>query len=240
VSEEVARLRAYAQRIGVHHSGFLSLGMVIPDVQRQIDEIVARESMTERGIDEALSERLKRMAGQGKARLVDDPDAFAATALAVIRKVLDDGGDMRSISARSEGGKPGSTLSRTVHPDASVVSLTMHMDHEKDYWFAEPRTMRQMLADLVAIWDPDWVSAFPSMYAGTAKQLFPDRAPFGWMGYTRQKLQSGYDVLARVEPLGEGTFLMLGETVMTMSDADISACNRAEAFLVDQGILPSV
>lgn len=240
VSQEVERMRSYAQRIGVHQAGFLSLGMSMPDVQSQIDEIVAHESITDRGIDDALSERLSCMVEEGTARLVDDPDAFATSALEAIRQLLDDGGTIRSISARSDGGKPGSTLSRTVHPEASMVSLTMHMEHEEDYWFVEPRVMRQMLADMVAIWDPDWVSAFPSMYAGTARQLFPDRMSFGWMGYTRQKLESGYDVLARVEPLLEGTFLMLSETVMTMSDADISACNRAEAFLVDKGILPSV
>ena len=58
------------------------------------------------------------------------------------------------------------------------------------------------------------------------------------MGYTAEALSETGDVLARVEPMKGGTFMLLQKQIMTLRKTDLEACNNAEAFLADKGILP--
>ncbi|WP_179379247.1 Imm52 family immunity protein [Jannaschia marina] len=87
------------------------------------------------------------------------------------------------------------------------------------------------------IWNFDWIVAQPTMYIGLSRQLFPDRRSFGWMGWMPEHLAETGDALAAVESMRGGTFMLLQERMMNLKKPDIEACNRAEAHLLDHGVL---
>ena len=238
LEQEVARMRALGERLVSINPLFGTLGRTVPDMQRQIDEIVAEASVTDEGITPELSEELSRMAASGRVQLLEDTAGFAAAAARQVDVLLEDGSDLMQIEARTAGGDPDGKLSRTVSPDGSTVSLTMPMTHEEDYWFTDRAAMQTMLGAVVTLWDPMWASVYPSMYVGAQHNLFPDREAFGWMGYTAEQVTETGRALASVTPMGRGTFLLLQDGVMTLQPEDIESANKAEAFLTDIGILP--
>ena len=86
-------------------------------------------------------------------------------------------------------------------------------------------------------WGFNWIVVRPSMYQGMNKQLFDDRVTFGWMGWTSKQFDYSGDALSRVEPFRDGTFMLLQDRMMNLQKPDVETCDRAEAALLDRGVL---
>ncbi len=214
------------------------------------EEAVAQgEALTERLLlqDEESAEDLaeiERLSSLPYTRfLFDDPESFLADMIEADRRWRAEyAGALLSMSFRTDGRRSG-TIERVVDRSSrsfGSVILHMPMRDQEDFWYQDARIMKDMMFAMMDIWDFDWIVAQPQVYVGLQRNLFPDRRSFGWMGWMPELLAETGDALAAVEPVRGGTFMLLQERMMTLKKPDIEACNRAEAHLLDHGVLKTL
>lgn len=220
---------------------FNSLGMITQDTQSWIDQKVAEYETVDDGLPDDLIAEFDRLAETDRVAIQDAPVAFAGMTLHNIIKMRNDGFDGLIINANTAGLRIDAQLSRTLFDDpqaTGVFALNLPRSAKDDLWFSNATVMEDLMITIMRhIPRVIWMAIYPTMYQGMQKNLFRDRQCFGWMGYTPQKLEEK-GPLHRIAPLGDGTFLQLKPDMMTLHAPDIALCHEAEAFLLDQGVLP--
>ena len=220
---------------------FRPLGLISQDTQSWINAKIAEYEADDDGIPQQLIEEFDRLSADDRVTILDNPRAFADLTLDTIRKMRADGYDGNRIAATTGGTGVAGSLTRINYDkphDRGVLSIELPMRDKEDIWFSDPSIMRTMLEAVVAhAPDPLWACAYPKMYVGMQKNLFQNRRNFGWMGYTAEPLTEPGPLLA-VSSVGNGTFMQLKPSMMTLHEADVEQCNEAEAYLCDKGVLP--
>ncbi len=241
IREEFGRILRLANHVRPLHPLFLRFGTMDKDAAARGRAIMDRLALQDEPSEDELAELDNLSASPNTRFLFDDPDGFLDNMTEAHRKkISDDPATPISISVRTDGpyeGKIQRTVYRTRRNFGSFA-LQMPMQDKTDFWYQDWRTMRDIMFAAMEIWTFDWIVAQPTMYTGLQKNLFPDRRSFGWMGWTPDILtDEPNDALAMVAPYNGGTFMLLQERMMNMKKPDIEACNKAEAYLLDRGIL---
>ncbi len=240
ISEEFGRMMRLANYVRPLHALFSRFGIMDKEAVARGRALMDKLALQDEQSEEDLAELDRLSASPNTTFLFDDPESFLDDMIAAHRrKVSDDPAAPISLSVRTDGAYEGA-IQRTVYRNGrnfGSLVLQMPMRDKTDFWYQNWHTMRDIMFAAMDIWDVDWIVAQPTMYTGLQKNLFPDRRSFGWMGWMPDALTDPGDALAMVEPYRGGTFLLLQERMMNMKAPDIEACNKAEAYLLDRGML---
>lgn len=244
LEHEVGKMHLLVDRLKHFHPRMRTFGIVSDDARRYATEAIKEFERTGKEPAPEIQAELDRLdAWPGYVTLLDQPDHILMHARRQNEAVIADPTNpgMLFIQLSAKGNGPSATLKRQVQwQDAhrGSLTLTLPMTDKHDLWFDDWHLVKEMLAVLLGIWDFSWLTVEPWAYSGRALRLFPNRAGFGWMGYTPATLSDPGDALALVEPLCGGTFMLLQKPIMTLREPEIEACNRAEAYLADRDMLP--
>ena len=131
------------------------------------------------------------------------------------------------------------SLSRGMTQSTGSLAITLPAEHEEDFWFDNLSMMKALITKVIGLYPVSWLTIGPTLY-GTrvAPSLFEDREAFGWLGYTDQPLATTGGALSEVASVKGGSILILKQNFMTLHAADVELCHKAEAHLVDLGVLP--
>lgn len=228
-----------------YHKNFLTLGLVDENIQDKINDIVSNSEQDDNGLSEGQVNELDKMANKGHLRFLDDPTKCYETALYYIKK-LDEKYKTGLFIIRLHGKNihHNSNLSLLISQEGKVrVKIDFPYEKGNENWFNNINLIRQLVSELAKLWVAQWLVFRPSMYfpsnpiKGMAS-LFHNREPFGWMAYTSKRLNKQSDTLALIEPMHQGTFMLLQSQMMTLRPEDVERVHQAEAFLTDYDILP--
>lgn len=241
IDAQVVMLRELAVALGGFNAAFKTLGQIAPDTQSYIDGKIAEYAGSDDGLPPEVIAEFDQLAATKRVQLIDMPQVLAETLKADHSRRVTEGMTSVSLEFRTEGetGAGRLSLSMPLDGQGGALSIKMPMTHQEDFWFADPKGMRDMIAAIVTRWPVEWLVASPSVYGGPLHpNLLSQRQPFGWMGYTDQQVSETGDALSEVSPMGEGTLMVLKPSFMTLHAGDIDLCHKAEAYLADLDILP--
>lgn len=250
LEQEVEKMRVLVERLKRYHPLIENVGFISDEAGDYAERMMERYANSDEGFPDEVMEELDRLGEwPGRILLLEQPKKV----LSIVQKQsynFIEKYDSPTVSARIstvESSGISGELSRSVFwksRNFGSVSFGFPMHHKNDVWFQDWHLVRGIMGIFMELWEFSWLTVAPSMYNSAAKYigggtpLFDSRASFGWMGYTSEILTDTGDALARVEPMRGGTFMLLQEKIMTLHKPDIEACNKAEAFLADRGILP--
>lgn len=239
---EHARVLNLLNRLEPYHVGFQNVEFVAEDVAYRLSEIGDALLTMDEPSSELLAE-LEELNGRTKVPLRGQEERHFAQVWSRNQAINEKhGSQLVTVKIAAEGARPAVLNVSVDYQSARLGSLRIDlpMQDQSDFWFQDWATMRDMMCTVLDIWNVEWIVAQPSMYLGMQRQLFPDRWSFGWMGWTPETLTETGEALAWLEPFRDGTYMLLQERMMTLKAQDVEACNKAEAHLVDYGILKTI
>lgn len=238
----VALIAKLAKRLSAQNAHFADLGLILKDTQSYINAKVESYAAEDDGVPPEVIEEFDRLSQSNRILLRDDPEMVAQMlqhSAAALQEQA--GGDHLSLSVQSPKllASAKISLTRGMTQSTGSLAITLPAEHEEDFWFDNLSMMKELIREITNLYPVSWLSIGPTLYGTSlAPSLFEDREAFGWLGYTDQPVATTGEALAEVTSVEGGSILVLKPNFMTLHAADIELCHKAEAHLVDLGVLP--